>query len=467
MVGLAADRPIKSNFFPGLLEGLLGSLGMAAPGEGNPPSSSWDGAGHAWSTAMREAISRIEQKEVEAPEAVGLPPNLDLHYEEGFLGKQRHLIPPVFLDLLFIPKMAKAVFKVAKPLVVLKALPSACSREALSAPPQPGSGGPKQGVLKSEEPVPSTSQPSLQVQEQISEASNTDSDKADEPTLDEGPPRRSLKVRLSLKLLKRGHQTTASSSKDGVTPSKVWKEMEAEEAETTTLTGPSEAALSKARFELYQKDLPEVQEVGARILDLKQGEQVTQQVLDSSPTFHLRWVADETHPPAVIGTHWIDHLDTGGRIAKCKPHDFKFEDERLPLYTRAGVTRHVSGLSSLLKTQGDSPLIAVIPPDMLFQSDREYMIHKLYKEDCLSWVTIYYGENLRKQIAFCPYSGVMNENTTTAYSHTRKYLRITFLCGGCYTKLYKVPQHLSQHMKTCPLCLMNRPEGSRRSVRKK
>ena len=34
MVGLAADRPIESNFFPSLLEGLLGSLGMAASGEG-------------------------------------------------------------------------------------------------------------------------------------------------------------------------------------------------------------------------------------------------------------------------------------------------------------------------------------------------------------------------------------------------------------------------------------------------
>ena len=66
-----------------------------------------------------------------------------------------------------------------------------------------------------------------------------------------------------------------SSSKDGVTPSKVWKETEAEEAKTTTLTGPSEAALSKAQFELYQKDLPEVQEVRARILDLKQGEGIT------------------------------------------------------------------------------------------------------------------------------------------------------------------------------------------------
>ena len=175
-----------------------------------------------------------------------------------------------------------------------------------------------------------------------------------------------------------------SSSKDGVTPSKVCKEPEAEEAEVGTPTGPSEAALQKAQFELFQKDLPAVQEVRAQILELKEGEVITQRVLDSSPTFHLRWAADETRAPTVIGEHWIDHLDAGGHTAKCKPHDFKFEDEWLPLYTRAGVTRHVSGLSSLLKTQGDSPLIAVVPPDMLFWSDREYVIHKLHEEDCLS-----------------------------------------------------------------------------------
>ena len=189
MVGLAADRPIKSNFFPSLLEGLLGSLGMAAPGEGNPPTPSREGAGCAWSTAMHEAISRIEQKEVEAPETVGLPPNLDLRYEEGFLEKQRHLIPPIFSDPLFIPKMAKAMFRVVKPLVVSKALPSARSHEVSSAPPQPGGGGPKQQVLKSEEPVPSTSQSTPQVQEQISEASNTDSDGADKPPPEREPPR--------------------------------------------------------------------------------------------------------------------------------------------------------------------------------------------------------------------------------------------------------------------------------------
>ena len=318
---------------------------------------------------MHQAISQIEHKDVEAPEAVGLPPNLDLRYEEDFLEKQRYLIPPVFLDPLFIPKMAKAVFKVVKPPVVSKALPSASSHEVPSAPHQPEGGEPEQGVLKSEEPIPGTSQPSPQVQEQISEASNTDSDKVDEPTPEEELPQRSLKVRLPLKLLTRGHQTTTSSSKDGVTPSKVWKEMEAEEAEASTLTGPSEAILQKARFELYKKDLPEVQEVCARILGLDEGEEVTQHALDSSPAFHLRRAADKTHPPTVIGVHWIDHLNTDGHIAKCKPHDFKFEDEWLPLYTRAGVTRHVSGLSSLLKTQGDSPLIAVIPPGMLFQSE--------------------------------------------------------------------------------------------------
>ena len=131
------------------------------------------------------------------------------------------------------------MFRVAKPLVVSKALPLACSHEVSSAPPQPGGGGPKQQVLKSEEPFPSTSQSTPQVQEQISEASNTDSDRADEPPLERELPRQNLKVRLPLKLLKRGHQATMSSSKDGVTPSKVRKEMEANEAKVGTLTGPS------------------------------------------------------------------------------------------------------------------------------------------------------------------------------------------------------------------------------------
>ena len=263
--------------------------------------------------------------------------------------------------------MTKAVYKVVKPPVVLGALPSTSSRGVPSASNQPEDGGPKLEVSEPKESAPSTTKPCQQVQERISEASNTDSDKADEPPPEEEQPPQGLKVKIPLRLLKRGSKAMTSSSKDGATPSKVRKELEADETEATASTGPSEAALQKAQFELYEKDLPEIKEVRAQILGLDEGEKATQEDFDSSPNFRLRWAVDETRPPMVIGEHWIDHLDNEGRIAKCKPHDFKFEEEWLPLYTRAGVTKQVSGLGSLLNTQGDSPLIAVIPPDMSFQ----------------------------------------------------------------------------------------------------
>ena len=224
---------------------------------------------------MREAISQIEQREVETPGAVGLPRCLDLHYEEDFLEKQRHQIPAVFSDLLFIPSMANAVYKVVKPPVVPKVLPSTSSHEVSSASNQPEDDGPKPEVLEPKESTPSTPKPSQQVQEQVTEASNTDSDKANEPTPEEKQPPQGLKVKIPLRLLKCGSKAMTSSSRDGATPSKVWKELEANETEATALTRPLEAALQKARFELYEKDLLEVKEVCAWILGLKEGEKAT------------------------------------------------------------------------------------------------------------------------------------------------------------------------------------------------
>ena len=283
--------------------------------------------------------------------------------------------------------MAKVVYKVVNPPVVLKVLPSTSSREVPSTSNQPEDGGPKLEVLEPKESTPSTSKPSQQVQEQISEASNTDSDKADEPTPEEEQPPQGLKVKIPLRLLKHGSKATTSSSKDSATPSKVRKELEANETEATALTRPSEAALQKARFELYKKDLPEVKEVRAQILGLKEEKEATQEDFDSSPSFQLRWAVDKTRPPTVIGEHWINHLDNKGHIAKCKPHDFKFEDEWLPLYTRACVTKQVSGLGSLLNTQGDSPLIAIIKTrsktnlDLASPLSKTYSKTKMYLEN--------------------------------------------------------------------------------------
>ena len=217
--------------------------------------------------------------------------------------------------------MAKAVYKVVKPPVVLKALPSTSRHKVPSTSNQPEDGGPELEVSEPKESSLSTSQPCQQVQEQISKASNTDSDKADEPTPEEEQPPQGLKVKIPLRLLKHGSKAMTSSSKDGATPSKVQKELEADETEATASTGPSEAAFWKARFKLYEKDLPEVQEVRAQILGLDEGKKATQEDLDSSPDFCLRWAVDETHPPTVIGVHWIDYLDNEGRACSLTPKE--------------------------------------------------------------------------------------------------------------------------------------------------
>ena len=170
---------------------------------------------------MCEAISQIEQREVETPGTAGLPQCLDLRYKEDFLKKWSHQVPAVFSDPLFIPNMANVVYKVFKPPVVPKIFPSASSHKVPSISSQPEDEGPEPEVSEPKESTPSTPKPSQLVQEQVTEASNTDSDKADEPTPEEEQPPQGLKVKISHKLRKRGSKAVTSSSKDGATPSKI------------------------------------------------------------------------------------------------------------------------------------------------------------------------------------------------------------------------------------------------------
>ena len=39
IVGLAMDQPLEANFFPGILEGVAGRLGLVPLGVPNPPTS--------------------------------------------------------------------------------------------------------------------------------------------------------------------------------------------------------------------------------------------------------------------------------------------------------------------------------------------------------------------------------------------------------------------------------------------
>ena len=113
---MAADQPVESDLFPGILEGLLGRIGIAAPGVRNPPTSSQEGAAQLWATAVQDAVQETEKRWVrlKSPESSSLPPRLHLNYEEGFLNRRSQQVPGVFTDPLFLPNMVNSVCGMAK-----------------------------------------------------------------------------------------------------------------------------------------------------------------------------------------------------------------------------------------------------------------------------------------------------------------------------------------------------------------
>ena len=184
---------------------------------------------------------------------------------------------------------------------------------------------------------------------------------------------------------------------------------------------------------LYRKDFKSVDEVRA-IFKLRKASSSS----DESKSF-----------PASIGKHWISYLEKKGLLANCKPKDRVPRDGWLPLYKRSDVTNYVSRIDSLLRKDKEKyPLIAVVPPNLNFRGEKEYIIKELHFPDSLNRVQIGTSED-KKQVAFCPYCGVMSENKLSSVSHARKHLGIGYLCGGCFLKMYKTPSSLVTHLESC------------------
>ena len=460
LLGVAADQPVESNFFPGR----EGRLGIAAPGEKNSPTSSKEGAAQLWASTILDAVQKMEKKLVrlETSGSSGMPSGLHLNYEEDFLNYRSHQVPGAFTDPLFLPSMINSVYKLVIPPVLAGAPPFTAASDC---PTTPMESVDDSDATVPPSPLPSTAGTSTAEKGraglpatpvQIIGDSDTESDKTEnlEPEEDSSHSAQVLPSKSDHALRKRTRSKRDSSknSKDGASSPKrvaVKKEKEVDNNESSSSTGLSDETLHYHRFTVYSKDSTAVHEVRAKILSLEAEMKPSQQDISSSPIFALRRAADESRPPSIIGKHWVLYLEQKGHLVDCKPKDFSYKDGWLPLYTRAGVTKHLSGLESFLNKDKTSPLITVILPEMGFQYEWEYVIHKLHKSESLNQISISYDTNQRKQIAFCPYCGVMNENTATALSHARKHLGIAFLCGGCYGKIYKKPQFLYNHMLTC------------------
>ena len=86
MVGLAMDQPLEAIFFPGILDGLAGRLGLMPPGVVDPPTSARAGISRRWAAALREAVVRNEGRDINLEQATSnvVPSGLHLDYDLDF-----------------------------------------------------------------------------------------------------------------------------------------------------------------------------------------------------------------------------------------------------------------------------------------------------------------------------------------------------------------------------------------------
>ena len=448
-MGLGADQPVESNFFPGILEGLLGSLGINATGGKNPPTSSREDVTWMWASAVLEAVQKMEKSDVTLETTSGMPQGLHLGYEDDVLQCRLSQVSRVLLDPKFLPSIASSVYDLAIPSTREEAAPFRAAPKKSASPDEPagGPGGtstPKMslppspvGAMDDSDTDSSATNATVELDQSQSQESSSRSDRA---------------------LRKRPHHTSGGS-KDGASPvRKTTVKLEPDQAGGSSPTRLTDEVLHDQRVKVYEKDNEAVHQVRIKILGLGDKMKPSQEDIDSSPIFTLRRAADELRVPTIIGQHWIPYFEEKGHLADCPPKDFSCPEGWLPLYTRAGVLKHISSLEHVLSKEKSSPLIAVVLPEVEFDFNKEFVITQVHKAKCLNQVSSSLDTHPRKQITFCPYCGVMNENTSITHNHMRKHLGLAYLCGGCYGKIYKRPQALYVHRQSCQPTVVRRKE---------
>ena len=131
--------------------------------------------------------------------------------------------------------------------------------------------------------------------------------------------------------------------------------------------------------------------------------------------------------------HWLESLREDGILVECPPDQFTALDDWIPLYTKVGLQHYLPAALSAFQNQGVPNMIAVTPPDFHVGSDKEFLLSNFHRHVCLvrQSFTI---EGRHSQLAFCPYCGVINENSDMALSHVRKHLDLQFVCGGFFVQ---------------------------------
>ena len=212
----------------------------------------------------------------------------------------------------------------------------------------------------------------------------------------------------------------------------------------------SEKDILPKRYEVFTSDYDWVQSVWGSLLGLEAGTLPSRRDIDNSSHFIPQMAASETDLPEVITKHWLPILRREGPLMECPPDQFTAPADWIPLYTRESLQKYLPAALSAFPSLGVLSLVAVAPPEFHVGTDKEFLLCNFHCHPCL----VRQSFNLKgrhRQLAFCPYCGVINENSDTALSHVWKHLDLQFVCGGCYSRSFLNGPALNKHMKSqCP-----------------
>ena len=212
--------------------------------------------------------------------------------------------------------------------------------------------------------------------------------------------------------------------------------------------GMKEKDILPKRYEVFTSDYEWVQSVRGRLLGLEAGTSPSRRDIKNSSHFIPRIVVSETELLEVITEHWLPILRREGLLVECPPNQFTAMADWIPLYTHEGLQKYLPAAVSAFPSQAVPSLIAVVPPEVCVGTDKEFLLCNFHHCGCLVRQSFKLKGSCR-QLAFCPYCGVINENSDMALSHVRKHLNLQFVCGGCFSRSFLNGPALNKHMKAC------------------
>ena len=199
--------------------------------------------------------------------------------------------------------------------------------------------------------------------------------------------------------------------------------------------GMMEKDILPKRYEVFTSDYDWVQSVRGSLLGLEAGASPSRRDIDNSSRFVPRMVASETDLPEVITKHWLPILRREGHLMECPLDQFTAPVDWIPLYTCESLQKYLPAALSAFPSQGIPSLIAVMPPEFRVGMDKEFLLCNFHHHPCLVR-QLFNLEGRCRQLTFCLYCGVINENSNTALSHVRKHLDLQFVCGGCFFRSF-------------------------------